>query len=178
MWLPAIDTMTKEQLENILFNEQTLAFTVLDGASIPDLRMRLYEMRPPHYCLFRGELEPDMAEVAPYVVNLVPNTPFCDWVLNDNFGKHWGIFAQSRHSIKEMRRHFRALVTVYNEKGDPMIFRFYDPRVLRKFLPTCNGGELKVFFGNVEVFFAEDEKGQNLSAFRLENDQLKQTEVI
>ncbi len=169
--------MTKEELEKILFSERTLVYAVLDGASVSDLRMKLYEMRPPHYCLFRGELEPDMAEVAPYVVQLIPNTAFTDWVLSEGYGKHYGIFAHCRHSIKEMRRHFRSLVKVYNEKGDPLIFRFYDPRVLRKFLPTCNDDELKTFFGKVKTLFAEDEKDQPFSAFQLENDKLKQTDL-
>ncbi|MEP6903011.1 MAG: DUF4123 domain-containing protein [Actinomycetota bacterium] len=172
-----MNKMTKEELEKILFGEQTLVYAILDGASVPDLRMKLYKMHPPHYCLFRGELEPDMAEVAPYVIQLIANAPFTDWVLSESFGKHWGIFAQCRHSIKEMRRHFRAIVTVYKEDGEPMIFRFYDPRVLRKFLPTCNNDELKALFGKVETFFAEDEKEQPFSAFRLENDKLKQTDL-
>ena len=168
--------MTKEELEKILFSERTLVYAVLDGASVSDLRMKLYEMRPPNYCLFRGELEPDLAEVAPYVIQLIPNAPFTDWVLNECFGKHCGIFAHCRHSIKEMRRHFRSLVKVYNENGEPLIFRFYDPRVLRKFLPTCTGDELMTFFGKVETFFAEDEKDRPFSAFKLENDKLKQTD--
>jgi hypothetical protein len=169
--------MIKEDLEKILFNENTRVFAVLDGASVPDLRMRLYEMRPAHYCLFRGELAPDVAEVAPYLVHLAPGTPFTDWVLSDSFGRHWGIFAQSLHSIKEMRRHLRALTTVYNEDGNPMIFRFYDPRVLQNYLPTCNGGELKSFFGKIDAFFAENVKDQSLVSFRLENEQLKQSDL-
>ena len=170
--------MTKEELENILISERIRTFVILDGASVPGLPVRLYEMRPPNYCLFRGELNPDMAEVAPYIVQLVPGTPFTEWVLaGENFGKHWGIFAQSLHSIKEMRRHFRSLVTVYDEQGTPMFFRFYDPRVLRNFLPTCNAEELKTFFGKVETFFAEDKNGEKLSAFRLENDELKETDL-
>jgi Domain of unknown function (DUF4123) len=116
--------MTKEELEKILFSERVLVYAILDGASVSGLPMKLYEMGPPHYSLFRGELEPDMAEVAPYVVQLIPNAPFTDWVLSENFGKHCGIFAHSLHSIKEMRRHFRALFTVYDETGKPMIFRF------------------------------------------------------
>lgn len=166
--------MTKEELEKILFSKRTLVYVVLDGASVPDLPMKLFEMHPPNYCLFRGELEPDMAEVAPYVVQLIPNTYFTDWVLSECYGKHWGIFAHSLHSIKEMRRHFRSLVQVYNEKGDPLIFRFYDPRVLRKFLPTCTSDELNTFFGKVGTFFAEDEKDQPFSAFRLKDDKLNQ----
>jgi hypothetical protein len=169
--------MTKEQLEKILFSDNTRVFAVLDGASIPELRMKIYEMRPQHYCLFRGELAPDMQEVAPYLVHLAPGATFTEWVLNECSGKHWGIFAHSLHSIKEMRRHFRSLVTVYNEAGDPMIFRFYDPRVLLNYLPTCNGGELKTFFGKIDTFFAEKEKGKSVVAFKIENDKLKETEL-
>lgn len=168
--------MTKEELEKILFGERTLVFVVLDGALIPDLQTKIYETRPPNYCLLRGELKPDMAEVAPYVVQLIQGAPFTDWVLG-NFGKNWGIFVQSLHSIKEMRRHFRALLTIYDETGKPMLFRFYDPRVIGKFLPTCSGDELKTFFGKVDIFFAEDEKTNKISTFRLENDELKQAEL-
>lgn len=169
--------MTKETLENILFIKQTRAFVILDGASVPKLPMRLYEMRPPNFCLFRGKLAPDMAEVAPYVVNLAPGSAFTDWVLNEGFGKHWGIFVHCRHSFKEIRRHFRSLFTVYDETGNPMIFRFYDPRVLQNFLPTCNGEELKSFFGKMETYFAESSDGKILSAFKVENDQLRIKEL-
>ena len=169
--------MDGQKLKELLLSNRTQLYCVLDGASVPDLPVRLYEMRPPHYCLFRGELAPDMAYVAPYLVALLPDAPFTNWVLSECIGKHWGIFAHSRHSIKEMRRHFRALVTVYNEKGNPMIFRYYDPRVLQKFLPTCNGGELKTFFGKVETFFAESDDGKSFSAFQLESDRLKQTDL-
>lgn len=169
--------MTKEELEKILFVENTRAFAVLDGASIPDLPKRLYETQPPHYCLFRGDRPPDVMEVAPYVVQLDPGSAFADWVLGECFGKHWGIFAHSRHSIKEMRRHFRSLVIVYDEEGKPMIFRFYDPRVLPNFLPTCEPQELNEFFGTVDMYFAENVKAQTLWSFKLENDALKQDEL-
>lgn len=173
-----MNKMTKEDLQKILFIEQTRVFTILDGALVPKLPMRLYEMRPPNYCLFRSEeLTPDIAEVAPYLITLTPNKPFTDWVLEESFGRNWGIFVHSPHSMIEMRRHFRSLFTVYNEEGNPMLFRFYDPRVLQTFLPTCNGGELKTFFGKVNTFFSEDGKGQNLLSFKLENNELKQTEL-
>lgn len=169
--------MTKEELEKILFTENTRAFVVLDGASIPDLRMRLYETQPPHYCLFRGDRPPDVMEVAPYVVQLIQGSTFADWVLTECFGKHWGIFAHSRHSIKEMRRHFRSLVIVYDEEAKPMIFRFYDPRVLPNFLPTCETSELNEFFGTVDTYFAENVKTRTLLSFKLESDALKQDEL-
>ncbi len=169
--------MDVAKLNEHLFSDVTRLYAVLDGASVPDLPMRLYEMRPPNYCLFPGELSPDVAYTAPYVVNLVPNSPFTKWILSESFGNHWGIFAHCRFSIKEMRRHFRALVNVCDEQGNPMIFRFYDPRVLRQFLPTCKATELKSIFGNVQTFFAEAEDNENLLGFQLENDSLKESKL-
>ena len=45
-------------------------------------------------CLYRGELQPDMAEVAPYLVKLDRDAPFTDWVLDRGWGNHWGVFAE------------------------------------------------------------------------------------
>jgi len=169
--------MTKEELEQILFGEPANVYAVLDGASIDGLRMRLYEMRPPQYCIFRGELEPDVAENAPYLVGLIQGTPFTDWLLAEKKGNHYGVFAQSRQSMIEMRRHFRDLITAYNEDGNPMIFRYYDPRVMHQFLPTCNAGELKSFFGAVNTFIAETEDGEGYSSFTIEDNGLKRREL-
>lgn len=168
--------MTKERLEKILFGEELLVYAILDGASIPDLPMKLFEMSPPNYCLFRGELEPDMASVAPYLVLLQPKDPFTDWLLKDCFGKHWAVFLQSRHSLKDLRGHFRGLVTVFNEDGNPMVFRYYDPRVMTKYLPSCTDEELSEFFGGVKKFFAELPAKGSLMSYAIENGKLKESE--
>lgn len=116
-----------------------------------------------------------MLEVAPYLVRLLPKTPFTDWILRDGWGKHWGIFLHSREPIEEMRTHFSSLITVYDEKGTPMFFRYYDPRVLGKFLRTCNRDELKTFFGSVEAYFAETKDAGNLVRFENGEDGLIET---
>ncbi len=148
---------------------------MLDGASVPNLPVRLYEMRPPHFCLFTGDLEPDMREVAPYLVRLFPKTPFTEWLLQECWGKHWGIFAHSRLSFIEMRKHFRSMVKVCDEAGNPLIFRFYDPRVAQKYLPTCGAAELKIFFGGVDAYFAESEDRENLMRLQIGDNHLTAT---
>lgn len=146
----------KEKLEKFLFDGAGRAFAVLDGASIPDLPLKLYEMQPHAVCLYRGELEPDMAEVAPYLVELYPDTVFTDWLLTEGTtGRHWGIFARSPFSLVELRKHFRKFLTVYDEAGSPLLFRYYDPRVLVKFLPTCDAESLEKLFDRVTDFVAE-----------------------
>ncbi len=165
--------MNAKNFNHLLFSEKHKVYAVLDGASVPDLPTKLYEMRPQHICLYRGELEPDIAEVAPYLVRMVPETEFSNWVINEGWGKHWGIFAQTQFSIYEVRKHFRAFLTVHDEEGNPMLFRYYDPRVLRKFLPTCNADELGVFFKTVTNYFLEDENPATVLNYSLQNGELK-----
>jgi hypothetical protein len=51
-----------------------------------------------------------------------------------------------------------------------MLFRYYDPRVLRAFLPTCTLEEANTFFGPVDAFVAEGHAGESLLRFRVTPD--------
>lgn len=165
--------MNSQKLAQNLYNGFNRIYAVLDGASIPGLQTKLYEMRPEHVCLYRGELSPDIAEVAPYLIRMVAGTNFSDWVLSEGWGNNWGIFAQSRYSLAEVRKHLRSFLTVHTEEGKPMLFRFYDPRVLRSFLPTCTYQELQNFFGVVLNFALEDENSQVMLNYFLPKGELK-----
>jgi len=154
-------------LRQHLFSEpETGVFAVLDGASIEGLLDHLYDDEPDFVCLYRGRLAPDMAEVAPYLVELKPDEPFARWVLENCWGQHWGIFAISHEGLRTLRQHFRRFTVVQDPNGKYLYFRFYDPRVLRVFLPTCNEAELAEFFGPVLFYAAEDEDGARLVRFR------------
>lgn len=157
-----------------LFTGEASAYAVLDGASVPDLQENIYQHEPEYYCLFRGELEPDMAEVAPYLVHLDPNSKFTDWVIEKGWGNHWGIFALAQVDIREMRRHFRSFLIVYNTDGRPMRFRYYDPRVMRKFLPSCTTEELSMIFGPVESYLLEDEDSRTALRLSAKSGALRQ----
>ena len=87
-----------------LFSAQgTRAFTILDGASVPDLPANMASFNPEQICLYRGELEPDMAEVAPYLAFLERDAPFTDWVIGKGWGQHWGIFGVTRADLVPRR---------------------------------------------------------------------------
>ena len=51
-----------------------------------------------------------------------------------------------------MRTHFRRFLLVEAPDGDSWYFRFYDPRVLERFLPTCDAAQLTDFFGPVSAY--------------------------
>jgi hypothetical protein len=148
-------------------------FAVLDGASVPNLRTSLHVFQPEYACLYRGELKPDMAQVAPYLVRLQPDSQFTDWVVVDGWGKHWGIFVRSAEDLTVVRRHLRSLLVVHDSDGDPLVFRYYDPRVLRVFLPTCNTEQLTNFFGPIDNYQLESEGADALLRLRLIKGALK-----
>jgi hypothetical protein len=151
-----------KSLHQHLFSQfDTNVYTVLDGASVPDLELPrlLWKLKPEHVCLYRGQLEPDMAEVAPYLVKLKYDHPFTKLVLEKGWGNHWGIFAvtPAEIDIRQIRNHFRRFLMIINPEGKTVYFRYYDPRVLRVYLPTCNAEEMEMVFGPISCYITEDE---------------------
>lgn len=153
--------------DNLFADDSVNVFAILDGAAIPNLLDELSELQSESVCLYRGELEPDIATVAPYLVQLDDESEFAEWVIEEGWGKHWGIFAQSDADLRTMRRHLRTLLTVYDNDGKPMLFRYYDPRVLRLYLPTCNAEELQTVFGPVSAYWLEDKDPRTMVRFDL-----------
>jgi hypothetical protein len=146
----------KAGLGAVLFGKGDVPlYAVLDGASAPKLVKKLYEHEPEYCCLQRGELALDMAVVASYLVRLEPETPFTEHVLAEGWGAHWGMFLTSPANLRALRNHFREFLRVETPDNREIIFRFYDPRVLRTFLPACNAEELRSFFGPVQTFIVE-----------------------
>ena len=168
------DERAEAVLGELFSAEAANVYAVLDGASVPGLVPRLYDARPEFECLYRGELEPDIAEVAPYLVRLDPDEEFADWVVREDWGRHWGVFAASDEDLPGLCRHLRTLLTVYDPEGRPLLFRYYDPRVLRLYLPTCNQQELQTVFGPVVSYLLEDEDPKNLLRFQFMGGTLRQ----
>lgn len=163
--------------QHLFTEEGSSVFAVLDGASVADLLDTLDRLKPEYECLYRGELKPDLQEAAPYLARLEPNSEFAEWVIGQGWGKHWGIFALTRADLREMRRHFRTFLMVYDSAGKPLYFRYYDPRVLRVYLPTCNAQELATVFGPVSSYLLEGEQPNTLLRFRSASGSLVQQKI-
>jgi len=160
------ETLMRNLREHVFADPELSVFALLDGASVDGLVKMLWEHQPEHVCLYRGELEPDMAEVAPYLIRLEPDAEFTEWVLTRGWGNHWGIFAVTDADLRALRRHFRTFTMVRDPDGKLLYFRYYDPRVLRVYLPTCNEEEMAIVFGPVAHYLLEDEDPKFLLCFR------------
>lgn len=151
-----------------LFQRDQASYAVLDGAGVPDLLDRLIDHGHQYVCLYRGELEPDIAEVAPYLVHLQPGKGVPEWLM-EGWGANWGIFLHSPLEIEDVRKHLRRFLIVHDPDGKPLYFRYYDPRVLRIFLPTCNTEDLQSLFGPISTFWMEDEDPGRCISFSLKD---------
>ena len=58
-----------------------------------------------------------------------------------------------------------------------MAFRYYDPRVLRVYLPASVTAELRTVFGPIDCFWMESESPEYMLDFRLHNEALEQQTV-
>lgn len=162
-----MDTSQVQQslLQQLFSTPGAKVYAILDGASVPQLPQVLARLEVEAECLYRGELEPELAAAAPYLALVPFDDPFTDWLLQEGWGKHWGVFAISHASLRELRMHLRTFLKVYGPDLKPLYFRYYDPRVLRNYLPTCNDKELQTIFGPVLRYMLEDNDAQRLLKF-------------
>lgn len=158
-------TRTHALREHLFRDESAGAFAVLDGASVKGLVRGLETNGASSACLFAGKLHPSVARVAPYLVELREGGAATDWILDRCWGRHWGIFLECGETLDALRKHLRRFLQVKDPKGRAMLFRYYDPRVLRLYLPTCNRQEMDVVFGPVQSYAMESEDADSLLVF-------------
>lgn len=152
-------------------------FALLDGARDPLIYPELIASGMSHASLFDGTLPPDLAAAAPYLVDLESGeSSYAEWLLQEAWGKSWGVFLLCGRRLGKLRKHFRTFLLVEHE-GKDVYFRYYDPRVLRVFLPTCGPEELAHVYGPVEAYFCEAKDPKTLLRFERCDEGLAMDEV-
>jgi hypothetical protein len=146
---------------------QAYLYAILDTARDERIypRLRRFAATEQVVGLYQGRAATEMAAVAPYLVCLGSTDRVFDWLWEEGWGESWGIFLWSLVSLEALRAHFRRLTMVRTEDGSRLLFRFYDPRVLRQFLPHCDTHQLREVFGPVIKYLAETPGGGAISSF-------------
>lgn len=148
--------------------EKDTLFVVLDAARAPNVPSRLAAFGVEHASLFAGEMGELLKGVAPYLARCPQDSPLMKWILEEGWGDSWGIFVSVNLSLEELRRHLKRFLLVRDEEGRRYHFRFYDPRILRAFLPVCTPSEAAQFFGRIRQFLVEGDSAEELWIFELQ----------
>ena len=147
-------------------------FALFDAARMGQSMERAKVLNAAHASLYKGQRAALLAPFAPYLFSFGSETPLSRWFFAHGWGQAWGVFCYSAATPDDLLRHLRRFLKVGLEQGKPFYFRFYDPRVLRAFLPTCDAQQLRLFFGPIEYFWVEDEDPAYGVCFLLDGDAL------
>ena len=140
-------------------------YAILDAARDIRVLSLLIQHKEPCQSLYEGQQGAKLAQVAPYLVRLVKDSPLLEALVNEGWGKSWGVYLSSTSAFHEVRRHLRHFLEVNLPSGEQVYFRFYDPRVIRVFLPTCTPEDTTQFFGPIQNYLVEDETPEQLLRF-------------
>ena len=150
----------KRQLEDLLFDGSgQFVYAILDGARHLETLNMLEDSDSPFLCVYTGRLDPEVAVTAPYLVELREDDDMFDDLFDDGWGDSRGIFLTSDQRLRSVRRHLRSLTHAEMPDGEMVLFRFYDPRALRTFMPVATPEQRAGMFGDViDRFVLENEE--------------------
>lgn len=151
---------------------------IVDAARDPRIfRMLLECFSSKPTCLFSGDLAPELVIAAPYLVQLEYDDAKTRRFITHAWGNNWGVFLRCDTGVDKLRGHLRGFLLVRDSSGNRLIFRYYDPRILRVYLPTCTDEELRTVFGPIECFWMENESSGTFLEFGFDRMQLVSKEL-
>ncbi|MGB9466237.1 MAG: DUF4123 domain-containing protein [Candidatus Acidiferrum sp.] len=145
------------RLRDLLAKDFQPLYALLDASREPSVLKVILESKEEYQSLYEGAQGAQLAHFAPYLVRVPQKSALLDVLVQQAWSKSWGVFVTCDQPLKDLRTHFRHFLTVKLPDGQQVYFRYYDPRVLRLFLPTCLPEETTQFFGPVRHFLIEAE---------------------
>jgi hypothetical protein len=137
------------------------AYALIDASQSPDISICLEAFNSPARCLFDGEVGDDLAEVAPWLVELTRFDDAWDWFVENGYGKNWGILLHSRLELPRLKTQLKRFLKITDEKGETFFFKYYRPKHLNAYLPVFDNVQMASFMKGIETVFAENEKDPN-----------------
>jgi hypothetical protein len=117
-------------------------------------------------CLFATDVVSPMGRNAPYLLPVEHAERLIDAWRNHGRGESWGIFLRSSEERARLRQRLRTFNQAKLPDGRIVVFRWWDPRVFRVYLPTCDASDLNQWFASVEEYVCEAEDGFGFHVYR------------
>ena len=142
-------------------------YAVLDTARDRKISSLLELSGCEYRILYGKQLALTMDGFGPYLVALPQGMQSLPTdLIQEAWSNSWGIFFTSSAGLPAVLRHLRRLLSIKLPDGRQALFRFYDPRVLRGYLPSCDQMELAQLFGPIDTIYLESVTGEHLYIFR------------
>ncbi|UCE30812.1 MAG: DUF4123 domain-containing protein, partial [Burkholderiales bacterium] len=130
-------------------------FALADASVNDALPARFYaDHTLPFDCLLPGDLTAEVFRRSPFVADVTDHPEVLRWLLG-GWGRAWATYALARSTLRELVYRLRPALDARAPDGVPMLFRFYDPRVLRVAAPVLTPAQQRTLLGTVEAFVCE-----------------------
>jgi len=149
-------------------------WVILDAARHPSIYSAVRYTSSEKCCLYSGDLPGSLAMAAPYLVQVSKDDRLTKQIVSQGWGDSWGVFFRCDTSLATVRRHLRRFLVVQDQRGKRLVFRYYDPRVLRNYLVTCSPQEVQTMFGPIQQFMSEGRDPETLLRFGVAGGKLTQ----
>jgi Domain of unknown function (DUF4123) len=132
--------------------EMDTVYAVLDAADAPTVPGMMIAAGDEAKALYMSNSDPELELAAPYLVKLDPVR--LAEIHRNLWNDAWGIIIEFDGDLMTLRRHLRQFLIVDSPEGQPLYFRFYDPRVLHPFIQSSDDAARAEFFGPVRAYIA------------------------
>jgi hypothetical protein len=152
-------------------------YLLYDPALNGDYTMLILQQQYPiHRSLFAGTKDEGLDDVAPFIFQIdgqfgqkIVQRPLIELKAS--------VFVYAAGPLEGVAAHFRPFI--YQKlKGREFYFRFWDARVLIKFLPTCDKEQIRTFFENIDsLTMVEEMAAEEAQHYRHDHGRLLITKV-
>lgn len=123
-----------------LFDATHNTYALVDAARVPEVPELLAETGLPHGCLFRGRAKESLSSVAPWIVEIGPDTRLTrefftsDRRLQIDQASPPEMLLKTKGQLADLSRHLRRFIRLRDYNGRWSFFRFWDARILADYL--------------------------------------------
>lgn len=150
----------RRQLARLIFDGKGSPFAIIDPARSGDACSWLRSLGLPTVPLLYDDLDSDLLAVSPMLVEIDCIESF-ETIFLKTWGSGQGFFVQARQmSIVNLGAHLRGFTSAELPDGEVAIFRFWDPRVMVRFLKVADAEQSAEFFnGGISAVHLEGDRG-------------------
>jgi hypothetical protein len=136
--------------------------------------MLLQKAYPGNQSLFKGTKDENLSDVAPYIFSV--EDKLFEKISDPFASMKEMVVVESDEKINNLTVHFQEFI--YQKiKGQENYFRFWDARVLQRFLPASTDKELNSFFDGIKNYYVLDRVNATAKRFCIKRGKL-QADVI
>jgi Domain of unknown function (DUF4123) len=147
------------ELEHVYkHNPKANFFVIVDTGKGEHYYSELLKHKIPAYSLFENTLEQDYQNIAPWLISLdalsIEDKPFIDWlekINTENQAVTW-VFGNITLKLSSLKQHLQNMLNWTIPSQEVALIRFYDQRVLPRFIDVLTDEQKVYFFGEVTSF--------------------------